>query len=38
MNNVKCVYLGVQVGQFIRNFEDRSKLEKVKTARIYHCG
>ncbi|MGO9614722.1 MAG: hypothetical protein ACLPX5_17045 [Dissulfurispiraceae bacterium] len=21
MNNVKCVYLGVQVGQFIKNFE-----------------
>lgn len=21
MNNIKCVYLGVQVGQFIRNFE-----------------
>ncbi|HOA83124.1 MAG TPA: TusE/DsrC/DsvC family sulfur relay protein [Thermodesulfovibrio thiophilus] len=30
MNNVKCVYLGVQVGQFIGNFEDRSKFEKVK--------
>ena len=23
MNNVKCVYLGVQVEQFIRNFEER---------------
>jgi hypothetical protein len=23
MNNVKCVYLGVQVGQFIKNFEAR---------------
>lgn len=21
MNNVKCVYLGIQVGQFIKNFE-----------------
>lgn len=21
MNNVKCVYLGVQIGQFIKNFE-----------------
>ena len=21
MNNVKCVYLGVQLGQFIKNFE-----------------
>ncbi len=21
MNNVKCVYLGVQVGQFVKNFE-----------------
>ena len=24
MNNVKCVYLGVQIGQFIKNFESRS--------------
>ncbi len=24
MNNVKCVYLGVQIGQFIRNFEEGS--------------
>ncbi|MEW5743884.1 MAG: hypothetical protein AB1805_00400 [Nitrospirota bacterium] len=23
MNNIKCVYLGVQVEQFIRNFEGR---------------
>jgi hypothetical protein len=23
MNNIKCVYLGVQVGQFIKNFEER---------------
>lgn len=23
MNGVKCVYLGVQVSQFINNFEDR---------------
>lgn len=23
MNNVKCVYLGVQIEQFIRNFEQR---------------
>lgn len=23
MNNVRCVYLGVQVGQFIKNFEER---------------
>ncbi len=21
MNNIKCVYLGVQIGQFIKNFE-----------------
>ena len=24
INNVKCVYLGVQIGQFIKNFESRS--------------
>jgi hypothetical protein len=23
MNGIKCVYLGVQVGQFIKNFEER---------------
>ncbi len=23
MNNIKCVYLGVQIGQFIKNFEAR---------------
>ena len=22
MNNVKCIYLGVQIGQFVRNFEE----------------
>jgi len=22
MNNIKCIYLGVQVGQFVRNFEE----------------
>jgi hypothetical protein len=24
MENIKCVYLGVQVGQFIKNFEIRT--------------
>ena len=24
MNNIKCVYLGVQVEQFIKNFETRT--------------
>ncbi len=23
MDNIKCVYLGVQIGQFIKNFEER---------------
>lgn len=23
MNNIKCVYLGIQVAQFIRNFDER---------------
>lgn len=22
MNNVKCVYLGVQIGEFVKNFEE----------------
>ncbi len=26
MANIKCVYLGVQVGQFIRNFEEEEML------------
>jgi hypothetical protein len=26
MNNIKCVYLGVQVGQFIKNYEEREKV------------
>jgi hypothetical protein len=24
MNGIKCVYLGVQVEQFIKNFEERA--------------
>lgn len=23
MNNIKCIYLGIQVSQFIKNFEER---------------
>lgn len=30
MNNVKCVYLGVQFGQFIKNFEEKAKFEREK--------
>jgi hypothetical protein len=26
MNGVKCVYLGVQIGQFVRNFEEARDL------------
>lgn len=32
MNNVKCVYLGVQVGQFIKNFQERPKTERKKVS------
>jgi len=32
MNNVKCVYLGVQVAQFIRNFDERLAFKKNKAA------
>jgi hypothetical protein len=28
MNGIKCVYLGVQVAQFIKNFEDREKFKR----------
>ena len=32
MNNIKCVYLGVQVAQFIKNFEERLAFKKNKAA------
>ncbi|OGW27524.1 MAG: hypothetical protein A2X59_06285 [Nitrospirae bacterium GWC2_42_7] len=25
MNDIKCIYLGVQVGQFVKNFEEAEK-------------
>ena len=28
MNGIKCVYLGVQIGQFIENFEAREVFER----------
>lgn len=28
MNGIKCVYLGVQVGQFIKNFDEREAFGK----------
>ena len=28
MNGIKCVYLGVQVEQFIKNFEEREVFER----------
>lgn len=34
MNNVKCVYLGVQIGQFIKNFIDKERFEREKTEEI----
>lgn len=30
MNNVKCVYLGVQIGQFIKNFVEKERFEREK--------
>lgn len=30
MNNVKCIYLGVQIGQFIKNFADRERFAREK--------
>lgn len=29
MNGVKCVYLGVQIAEFIKNFEERSTRKEV---------
>lgn len=34
MNNVKCVYLGVQIGQFIKNFSERERFEREKPEEI----
>ena len=31
MNGIKCVYLGIQVAQFIKNFDDKEVFER-KTA------
>ncbi len=28
MNGIKCVYLGVQVAQFIRNFEEKEEFSR----------
>jgi hypothetical protein len=28
MNGIKCVYLGIQVAQFIKNFEEREVFER----------
>lgn len=28
MNDIKCVYLGVQVAQFVRNFDERESFER----------
>lgn len=30
MNNVKCIYLGVQIGQFIKNFTERERFAREK--------
>lgn len=29
MNGIKCVYLGVQIAEFIKNFEERSRRKEV---------
>ncbi len=29
MNGIKCVYLGVQVGEFIKNFEETEKEKEI---------
>ncbi|MCX7794277.1 MAG: hypothetical protein N2257_07755 [Thermodesulfovibrionales bacterium] len=29
MNGIKCVYLGIQIEQFIKNFEERSRRKEV---------
>ncbi len=34
MNNVKCVYLGVQVGQFIKNIEEKEGFERGKPEEV----
>ncbi|WP_353684655.1 TusE/DsrC/DsvC family sulfur relay protein [Thermodesulfovibrio sp. 3907-1M] len=34
INNVKCVYLGVQIGQFIKNFTERERFEREKPEKV----
>jgi hypothetical protein len=34
MNNIKCVYLGVQIGQFIKNFTERERFEREKPEEV----
>ncbi|MEN2986610.1 MAG: TusE/DsrC/DsvC family sulfur relay protein [Thermodesulfovibrionaceae bacterium] len=34
MNNVKCVYLGVHVGQFIKNFSERERFERERPEEV----
>ncbi|MDI6864242.1 MULTISPECIES: TusE/DsrC/DsvC family sulfur relay protein [Thermodesulfovibrio] len=34
MNNVKCVYLGVQIGQFIKNFTEKERFEREKPEEV----
>jgi TusE/DsrC/DsvC family sulfur relay protein len=34
MNNIKCVYLGIQISQFIKNFSKRESFEKEKFEEI----
>ncbi len=29
MNGIKCVYLGVQVAQFVKNFDEKEKFERT---------
>lgn len=34
MNNVKCVHLGLQIGQFIKNFAERERFEREKVEEV----
>ncbi|MDW7998527.1 MAG: TusE/DsrC/DsvC family sulfur relay protein, partial [Thermodesulfovibrio sp.] len=34
MNNIKCIYLGLQIEQFIKNFTERERFEREKPEEV----
>ncbi len=34
MNNITCVYMGIQIGQFIKNFTEKERFEREKPEEV----